>query len=409
MKTIAKLGFASLVLMIVLFSCKKIDSASAETKMESVSSEDRAVVTTDGSASETDGSYSESDEKDQQLQTQAGQITAGEWDDLSNWSFWESLNDNSEFSEMKNYWKYNLSNRISINLRSNSGNVVDASVALLNSQNEIVWTSKTNNKGNAELWPSLKYNDQSNLNNLKIKIGNEIFQNIKSYNDKKINNLVLKYNPQKQTEKKIDIAFMVDATGSMGDELEFLKEELTDVISKVKNKNQDTQINMGAVFYRDKDEEYVTKVSDFSSNIDKTVNFIKEQSAAAGGDFPEAVETALDQSINNLQWSENAVSRILFLVLDAPPHYDDQIISQIHTLIASASKKGIKIIPITASGIDKETEFLMRYMAIATNGTYVFITNDSGIGNDHLVASVGDYQVEYLNKLMERLINESLK
>ena len=78
-------------------------------------------------------------------------------------------------------------------------------------------------------------------------------------------------------------------------------------------------------------------------------------------------------------------------------------------MIETASKKGIKIIPITASGIDKETEFLMRYMAIATNGTYVFITNDSGIGNDHLVASVGDYQVEYLNKLMERLINESLK
>ena len=72
-------------------------------------------------------------------------------------------------------------------------------------------------------------------------------------------------------------------------------------------------------------------------------------------------------------------------------------------------RKGIKIIPITASGIDKEKEFLMRYMAIATNGAYVFSTNDSGVGNDHLVASVGKYQVESLNNLMEGLINESLK
>ncbi|HEY0108510.1 MAG TPA: hypothetical protein VGB67_02715, partial [Fibrella sp.] len=55
-------------------------------------------------------------------------------------------------------------------------------------------------------------------------------------------------------------------------------------------------------------------------------------------------------------------------------------------------------------GIDKETEFLMRMLAIGTQGTYVFITNDSGIGNTHLIPSVGDYQVEYLNELMLRLI-----
>jgi hypothetical protein len=39
----------------------------------------------------------------------------------------------------------------------------------------------------------------------------------------------------------------------------------------------------------------------------------------------------------------------------------------------------------------------------------VFITNDSGVGNDHLQASVGEYQVELLNKLMVRLINKYTK
>ncbi|WP_417942129.1 vWA domain-containing protein [Flavobacterium sp. RS13.1] len=395
MKTIVKLSLTSLVIITLLFSCKKADSASSDS-----SAEDRADV---------ESAESSSSETDQQQQIQAGQITAGEWNDLSNWKFWESLNSNSEFSEMSDYWKYYLKDRISVNIKYDSENVVDVPVSLINSQNEIIWSSRTNNKGNAELWPSLKNKNQSGNQNLKIKIGNQVFKNILTYSDKKVNRLVLKNYSEENTEKKIDIAFMVDATGSMGDELEYLKEELTDVISKVQRKNQGVTVNMGSVFYRDKGEDYVTKVSDFSTDIDDTVNFIKEQSAEAGGDFPEAVETALDKSINDLEWSENATSRILFLVLDAPPHYDDQIISEIHDLIATASKKGIKIIPITASGIDKETEFLMRYMAIATNGTYVFITNDSGIGNDHLEASVGDYQVEYLNKLMERLINESLK
>ena len=73
------------------------------------------------------------------------------------------------------------------------------------------------------------------------------------------------------------------------------------------------------------------------------------------------------------------------------------------------AQKGIKLIPVVASGIDKETEFLMRYTAIATNGTYVFITNHSGIGNDHLEPTVGEYEVELLNKLLVRLINSYLE
>lgn len=400
MKTIAKFGLTTLVILTLLFSCKKAEAPTSEESKSDISVDAAAE-----SVESEDGSYSESE----QQQIQAGQITAGEWNDLYNWSFWESLSDNSEFSEMKKYWKYNLENRIAVNVKSGSKNLVDVPVSLINSQNEIVWKSKTNNKGNVELWPSLKGGEKSNYKDFKVKIGNQIFPNIKAYNDTKINSLNVSDYIKNNNEKKIDIAFMVDATGSMGDELEYLKEELTDVISKVKGKNENTTVNMGAVFYRDKGEAYVTKKSDFSTNIDKTVNFIKEQSAEDGGDFPEAVETALDESINNLEWSEDATSRILFLVLDAPPHYNDQIISEIHHLVATASEKGIRIIPITASGIDKETEFLMRYMAIATNGTYVFITNDSGIGNDHIIASVGEYQVELLNKLMERLINQSLE
>ena len=127
---------------------------------------------------------------------------------------------------------------------------------------------------------------------------------------------------------------------------------------------------------------------------------------AGGGDFPEAVHSALDKAVNELQWSTNAKTRILFLVLDAPPHHDNSVISNIQISLLKTAEKGIKIIPITASGIDKETEFLMRFLAMTTNGTYVFITNDSGIGNSHLQASVGEYQVEFLNNLMVRLINK---
>ena len=65
---------------------------------------------------------------------------------------------------------------------------------------------------------------------------------------------------------------------------------------------------------------------------------------------------------------------------------------------------GIKIVPVSASGINKGTEYLLRSFAMATNGTYVFITNDSGVGNEHIEATVGEYQVEKLRDLIARLI-----
>ncbi len=338
---------------------------------------------------------------------QSGQITAGEWNDLTNWDFWNDLGQNQDSINMPEYWSYNLSNRISVNLQNSSGeNLKNISVELLDGSNKVLWTSKTDNSGKAELFPRLTHNNEIDIEQLKIRVNTTIFTGIQSYSQG-INNLIL--NVSQTISKKCDIAFVVDATGSMGDELEFLKVELIDVIGSVKSANPDATINLGAVYYRDTEDEFVTRISDFSTDVNHTVNFIRNQSANGGGDFPEAVHTALDKAINNLQWSSTATSRIIFLVLDAPPHYENQIVTKIHTLIASAASKGIKIIPVTASGIDKETEFLMRYMSIATNGTYVFITNDSGIGGDHLKPTVGEYEVELLNELIVRLINKYLE
>lgn len=181
------------------------------------------------------------------------------------------------------------------------------------------------------------------------------------------------------------------------------------MIGQVAVDNPNIDIYTSSVFYRDIDDEYLVKHSDFSQNINITQSFISEQEANGGGDYPEAVHTALRTGIEQLQWTGDAKTRIAFLLLDAPPHYESQIVDEIHNSIMLAAEKGIKIIPITASGIDKETEFLMRFFSITTNGTYVFITDHSGIGNDHLEPSVGDYEVEYLNELMVRLINKYIE
>ena len=359
----------------------------------------------EGSEISPSGSPSKNGQGNSGNQNQPGVITAGEWNDLENWTFWQNIMSKDDFKSLPHYWTFFNNNRIIVNvLGSDSVPIIDASVKLKR-DGTVIFTSRTDNKGKAELWVDLfQNNTNADFSKLTIDVtnGTIVLSTVKPY-EEGTNLIVI---PATTVDNKIEIAFVVDATGSMGDELEYLKTELLDVISRIKTANPNSTVLTSSVFYRDEGDDYLTRVSNFTSDNNTTINFIKNQSADGGGDFPEAVHSALDKAVNELQWSTNAKTRLLFLVLDAPPHHDNSVISNIQTSITKASEKGIKIIPITASGIDKETEFLMRFLSISTNGTYVFITDHSGIGNSHLEATVGQYQVEFLNNLMVRLINK---
>ncbi|MEM1136389.1 MAG: vWA domain-containing protein, partial [Bacteroidota bacterium] len=340
--------------------------------------------------------------------SEPGVITAGEWNDLENWDFWMNLIQKDTISLVKELWGFYPDNRYTFTISDkNLLPVIDAPIKLL-SGDDILWETRTDNLGKATLWVNLfDQSKSSSTNKIAITVEGKTFE----YTNLEI--LIGQNNEIKlpvATQNKyfeVDLAFVVDATGSMGDELEYLKTELLDVVSRVESRNAAIKLNLGAVFYRDEGDEYVTRVSNISENSIDAVEFIQKQSADGGGDYPEAVHVALSDAVSQLSWSNEARTRILFLVLDAPPHQETPaVLEKIRTETAKAAKKGIKIIPITASGIDKPTEFLMRFMALATSGTYVFITDDSGIGNDHLEPTVGEYEVEFLNDLMVRLVSK---
>jgi hypothetical protein len=332
----------------------------------------------------------------------AGVVTAAEWNDLDNWTFWEGLLNGQDFSEMPEYWGVYTNNRMAFQVNGTGGPLVNAKIEILK-EGSLVGLTRTDNMGRANLWLGLHQKEVvASLSGYSLKINGTAQEVDLKLFAQGVNELSV--NTGNGNLTRVELAFIVDATGSMGDELEFLKADLKSVIETAENENAQIDILTGTVFYRDEGDEYVVKHSGFTADIDNTLGFIGDQVASGGGDYPEAVHTALKTAMNELQWSDNARTRIAFLILDAPPHYQTAIVNDIHESIKLAAEMGIKLIPVTASGIDKETEFLMRFMAMVTNGTYVFITNDSGVGNDHLEASVGDYEVELLNDLMVRLI-----
>ncbi|WP_375560898.1 VWA domain-containing protein [Bernardetia sp. OM2101] len=374
------------------------------------SSEDISTGGSDGSDSD-DSSSTPDDGGGGNGADSSGVMTAGEWNDLDNWDFWKNLSSSTQFANYSDYWNFFPTQRIAIKIENDLGNALgNIEVSLMNNSNKI-WTSKTDNLGRAELWLNL-YEKNSNVKledcRIVIHSTNQVINPVQLYQTIEDTHTIIINNTSSipSTSPQIDISFVVDATGSMGDEIHFLKNELQDVIQRISTNNPNKTIRTSSVFYRDEFDEYVTKVSPFTQSTSQTIDFIKSQDAVGGGDYPEAVHSGLDKAIFQLEWNPNAKTKIIFLILDAPAHSEAQVIQNLQASIKEAAKLGIKVIPITASGINKNTEALMRSFSLATNSTYVFITNHSGIGNDHIEATVGEYEVEYLNNLMVRLVNK---
>ena len=337
------------------------------------------------------------------IQPQGGLVTAGEWNDLDNWDFYQKTLMKEPFKGFPDDWQMYTNHRIAVALTAKNKPAANATVTLFRNDTPI-WTAKTDNLGRAELWVgAFQKEKELNTTLLRLKV-NEQWVSTAAISETQVNRIALDETLPSPTNL-VQIAFMVDATGSMGDELEFLKMDLKKVINEVQKTNTQLKISTATVFYRDEGDEYVVKHSPFTEDINQTTEFISQQRADGGGDFPEAVDKALVQ-LNQLQWQPEARTRIAFLVLDAPPHNKPAVISSIQYSVKTAAASGIKLIPVVASGIDKTTEFLMRFIAMYTNGTYVFITDHSGIGNKHLEPSVGEYQVEKLSDLMVRLIKK---
>ena len=332
----------------------------------------------------------------------AGQMTAGEWNDLNNWEDWNNLINEGEYKSMSRYWGIYPDDRYSVFITNKENYpIVNAQVDLISKSNNIIWTTMTDNTGKAELWNSIS-EDKQKVDKIRISKNGLTKNIIKPVAIDQGTNHINTDLPC-VVDRSVDIAFIVDATGSMGDEINFLKSELTDIFDRLAESNYKTNYRTASVFYKDHNEDYLTTISGLSDDISKTNDFIKTKSAGGGGDTEEAVEEGIQEALA-LDWNSNATARLAFLILDAAPHHTPEIIEKLQLQVTEAAQRGIKLIPITASGIDRQGEFLMKYLSIITNGTYVFITDDSGIGGSHLKPLVDNYEVEKLNDLIFRLI-----
>ena len=129
----------------------------------------------------------------------------------------------------------------------------------------------------------------------------------------------------------LDVVFVVDATGSMADDINIVKENLYNIVNELRKRRKNLDLRFGMVAYRDhppEDKTFVTKVYPPTDNMDAVLRFIKELEIGGGGDPPEAVVDGLWAALN-ISWRQNAYKTII-LIGDAPPHGYAKFAPQIH-------------------------------------------------------------------------------
>ncbi len=327
-----------------------------------------------------------------------GTLTAGEWKDAENLDFWYELLRDNEWYELMNQRHLFVNRFIRVTVKDESGApCFNVPLQLLDSDLKVLYEARTDINGVALLPADL---DKDGVEPAWIGAAGEYYPI-----EKDEAHITL---ASSSVAGQLDLMLMVDTTGSMRDELQYLQKELEDVISRVSGSAESLSIRVSVNFYRDEGDEYVIRSFDFTEDISKAVSQLNVQTTAGGGDYPEAVHKALDDIVHGHQWRNDAV-KLCFFVLDAPPHKDQEIqgINAAMTkTVSDAAIQGIRIIPVASSGVDTETEFLLRSWALMTGGTYTFLTNHSGIGNDHLEPTIGEYKVEKLNECLIRIICE---
>lgn len=129
----------------------------------------------------------------------------------------------------------------------------------------------------------------------------------------------------------LDVALVVDSTGSMQNVIDEMKRRLDDLVATMQRLVPTARI--GAVAFRDRDddrvataprqsEDFLVRWSDLTFNGKKVRTFLDGIVAEGGGDWEEAVKDGVETAIRQLKWRADA-KKVIIVVGSSPPHPQD--------------------------------------------------------------------------------------
>lgn len=337
-----------------------------------------------------------------------GAIKAGEWDD------------NANYREFQRYLgsvtdpirKVDVRSRRFLVVRDSSDKAVPRCPVTVTDEQQHSVTLTTTASGRAILFPHAEGLEGKDFT-VQATCAEDTAKTKFSLNDDGDGTVDLKLGKPRQLSalRPVDIAFVLDTTGSMSEEIASVKSTIQRVAESLRG--QQVSVRIGLVEYKDRSDPFVTKVYPMSSDTNAFSNEVSGIVASGGGDMPEDMNAGLHAALNKLEWNSQAVTRAAFVIGDAPPHLDYQNEADYAADMKIAAHRGIQLYTIAASGMDSLGQAVWRQMAAYTGATNLFVLRGGAgaqsVGGGDPIASCGGTQTNYASGNLDQLIVAKIK
>jgi len=297
-------------------------------------------------------------------------IAAGEWDDNANYrEFMRYLST----EERLPIHRVDVSDRRFLVVRDEEGRPVPRCQVTVTDENQHQTTLTTLASGRAILFPHAEGLTTRNLTATSTCPGGGTIASHPFAIDDQDGSVDLRLTTKRQlpANRPVDVAFILDTTGSMGEEIDAVRTTIAKVGHELGRQN--FAVRLGLVEYKDRGDTYVTKVHQFSSSSDAFLADVARVTAGGGGDLPESVNEGLHVGLTQLQWGQDSVAHFAFLIGDAPPHLDYANDYDYAVEMKRAAHDGVQLFTVAASGMDGLGQAVFRQVAEYTGGTNLFV------------------------------------
>jgi hypothetical protein len=184
--------------------------------------------------------------------------------------------------------------------------------------------------------------------------------------------------------KSIDVCISFDTTGSMYPCLTQVRRSVAQTVKKLFQDIPDLRISIIAHGdYCDATRYYVTKILDFSRDVNKVTSFVSNVGRTGGGDAPECYELVLYEARTKLNW-QSGRSKVIVMIGDDvphPPHYDLNTLKiDWRNELGLLLEAGINVYGVHAMpGIRSHSKPFYVEIAKTTGGFYLTLDQFSGI------------------------------
>ncbi len=174
---------------------------------------------------------------------------------------------------------------------------------------------------------------------------------------------------------QLDLVLLIDATGSMTQELDQLQANLETIRGQLPSEAENITLRFGFVAFRDQGKGDAIELFSLTDSWALFAENLRSVTAVGGGDYPEDLNAALYQAVNGMNWRPEA-QRLIILLSDAPPHLDDEASGQVEALLQLAAQPNMTIFTVGSDGLNEAGVDIYQQIAAAGSGRFVFLSSN---------------------------------